>query len=175
MGEMWLNKGKNMNLLQNTDKQIEEYKKFNELNSIQKLKKLKDIKTLGDRKKKGKKKNKKPRERQTVRSYKSYINSKLWTRRKNEFFKKYGKQCSCCNSTKFVQLHHKVYTGIYGNEPDRHLIAMCSNCHNLFHDTYGVKADMQEDTKQFVGEMKSSIHLKKEMEMLENWVKTIGL
>lgn len=179
-GDVAEQKNKHMNLLDNIQIQIEELKKFKELNDIQKSRKIKHTRTLGkmtkeekDKRKKEKKKNKKQKLRETVRSYKSYINSKLWTKRKNRFFRRYGKQCSCCKSTRFVQLHHKVYTGIYGNEPDHHLIAMCSNCHKLFHDTYGVKANMKEETGEFVKEMNESIHLKKEMELLDNFIKSL--
>lgn len=179
-GDVAEQKNKHMNLLYNTQIQIEELKKFNELNSIQKSRKIKHIRTLGkmtkeekDKRKKVKKKNKKPKIRETVRSYKSYINSKLWTKRKNRFFRRYGKQCSCCNSTRYIQLHHKVYTGIYGNEPDNHLIAMCSSCHKLFHDTYGVKSNMKDDTSEFVSEMKESIHLKEEMKKLDDWFNSL--
>lgn len=179
-GDVAEQKNKHMNLLDNIQIQVEEIKKFKELNDIQKSRKLKHIRTLGkmtkeekDKRKRVKKKNKKPKVRETVRSYKSYIVSKLWKKRKNEYYKKHGKQCSCCKSTRFVQLHHKVYTGIYGNEPDHHLIAMCGNCHKLFHDTYGVKGNMKEETGEFVKEMNESIHLKKEMELLDNFIKSL--
>lgn len=126
-----------------------------------------------DKRKKIKSKKKKPKIRETVRSYKSYIVSKLWRKRKNRYYQKYGKQCSCCKSTNYVQLHHKIYTGIYGNEPDNHLVALCMKCHKLFHDTYGIKNDMREDTEEFVSDMKDSIHLKKEMELLDNFINSL--
>lgn len=179
-GDVAEQKNKHMNLLDNIQIQLEEIKKFKELNDIQKSRKLKNIRTLGkmtkeekDKRKNVKKKNKKPKIRKTVRSYKSYIISKLWEKRKNRYFKKHGKQCSCCKSTNYVQLHHKVYTGIYGDEPDNHLIAMCCKCHKLFHDTYGVKTNMKEETGEFVKEMNESIHLKKEIELLDNFIKSL--
>lgn len=180
MGEMWLNKGKNMNLLQNTNKQIEELKKFNEVNSIQKSKKLRNIKKVYREIPVSKKiknwqqiKDKKKRKRKTVRSYKSYIVSDLWEKRKNRFWKKHKKECSICKNTKFVQLHHKIYSNEYGDEPDNHLVALCSKCHKEFHDYYGVKQNMIKDTEEFISEMKSSIHLKKEMESLDNWLQSM--
>jgi len=169
-----------MNLLDNIQIQLEDIKKFNELNSVQKSRKVKHIKTLGkmtkeekDKRKQAKIKNKKPREREIIRSYRTYIVSKLWTKRKNRYFKKHGKICSCCNSKSYIQLHHKVYSGEYGYEPDSHLVALCSSCHHLFHESYGVKSDMKEDTNSFIEEMKQSIHLKKEMELLDQFIKNL--
>lgn len=103
------------------------------------------------------KKKRKPRKRKIVRSYKTYIKSNLWIKRKNRYWKKYGKKCRVCGSSNYVTLHHKEYNNNYGDEPDKELIAMCQSCHFRYHDNFPTKKNMQEETSFFVSQMKENV------------------
>src|SRR3990167_4660208 len=43
------------------------------------------------------------------RSYKIYIQSPYWEKRKNQFYQKFGRKCFICKSPYHVQLHHMIY------------------------------------------------------------------
>lgn len=83
------------------------------------------------------------------RSYKIYIKSVFWEKRKNDWYRKYGKSCKACLHTKYINLHHMFYKN-YGNESDDHLVALCLDCHAEFHELYGVKKDMVKETNEFI-------------------------
>ena len=106
-------------------------------------------------KKKVIKKKKKRKPRKTIRSYKTYMQSTLWKKRKNLYWQKYKKICQACGNKHFVTLHHKIYTGEYGNEPDKDVVALCKRCHSEFHKHYGCSKNMRVETDEFVKHMKS--------------------
>lgn len=85
------------------------------------------------------------------RQYKVYIKSDWWKKRKDEYYRKYGKKCSICSSPRFVQLHHLVY-GNYGHEKDEHLVPLCSSHHASLHSHIGVKGNMIAETVEFIDE-----------------------
>lgn len=85
------------------------------------------------------------------KKYSVYIKSIHFEKRKNRYYKKFGKKCMCCGSTEYVQLHHVVYNNFeFGFEKDEDLSALCIQCHKDFHDTYGVKKDMKKDFNDFL-------------------------
>lgn len=102
-------------------------------------------------KKKVKKKKRKPRK--TIRSYKTYMQSPLWEKRKNRYWQKYKKICEACGKKKYVTLHHQIYNNNYGDEPDDEVTALCHECHHNFHEFYGCKKDMRKETEEFLTEM----------------------
>lgn len=84
------------------------------------------------------------------RSYKIYIKSPYWTKRKNSFYKKYGKFCLICKGSYSIQLHHAFY-GNYGNEADTDLIPLCVEHHARIHQLIGkVKRDMRKETLEAI-------------------------
>lgn len=83
------------------------------------------------------------------KKYREYIKSPWWIVRKARFYKKYGKKCAVCLTTKNIDLHHMVY-GNLGNEKDEHLVALCRIHHDQFHDKIGVKGNMLKETHQFI-------------------------
>lgn len=86
---------------------------------------------------------------QVPQRYKDYIKSKYWRRRKEDYYRRYGKKCAVCKIIKGVQLHHKVYRN-YGKEYDDDLIALCNKHHGDFHNRHGVSGNMRADTDAFV-------------------------
>lgn len=90
-------------------------------------------------------------------TYEEYINGKIWEKRKNNYYKKYGRKCKACNSIEYVHLHHMVYHSYTGNEPDNHLVPLCQEHHNQYHELYGTKKRMVKTTMEFIEYIKNSL------------------
>lgn len=82
-------------------------------------------------------------------NYRLYIKSDFWTRRRADYFKKFGKQCAICGARRRISLHHIVY-GKLGSEKDEHLVALCWPHHEALHNEIGVKANMTKETNAFI-------------------------
>lgn len=117
---------------------------------------IKGDKPLTKSKRVKKKKHKKERKlrkyaNRIPKKYNVYIKTKYWTKRKNEYFQKYGKQCFVCKSSKYVQLHHLEYKNeLFGIEPDEMLVQLCKEHHEEFHALYGVKRKMYQEFDDFI-------------------------
>jgi len=72
--------------------------------------------------------------------YKDYIKSEAWKIRRAKFFKKYGRECAVCKSTRLVGLHHISYKHV-GRELDEELVALCWTHHEAYHIAEGVQQD----------------------------------
>lgn len=81
--------------------------------------------------------------------YDTYINSPLWTERKNKYYQIHRRQCAACGSFNHIHLHHMVYEK-YGEEPDEHLIPLCDNHHKDYHSKNGTQRHMIERTMAYV-------------------------
>lgn len=93
------------------------------------------------------------------RSYFTYLKSPYWSKRKNQYYQKYGRKCEVCLSTGKIQLHHKVY-GDYGFEKDYNLVALCGFHHEQLHLAIGkTRRDMFEETNLLIEEMKQHLKL----------------
>lgn len=133
---------------------IQSDKEFKNKNSIKTIEELERNWANSKKKKKTKKKKRrKERKRTVIRSYKTYMQSALWQRRKNRYFQKYGKICEACKDSKYVTLHHAIYRQNYGDEPDSEVFAMCQRCHHAFHEWCPAKKDMRAETKEFLEDM----------------------
>jgi 5-methylcytosine-specific restriction endonuclease McrA len=110
--------------------------------------------TVGKEWKKSQKKIKKLRKERKYRkripkSYKIYIKSEFWEKRKNIYYRKYGKKCFICGSVEYIQLNHLEYK-YFGEEKDESLVALCRGCHEEFHSIFGVKHKMYEEFNEFI-------------------------
>lgn len=104
------------------------------------------------------KKERKKREykKRIPKKYALYIKSKFWTKRKNDYYRVHKKICQACSSKKFINLHHILYED-FGFEKDENLVALCRDCHEEFHEMYGVKHKMKKETNQFIIEKRELI------------------
>ncbi len=101
-----------------------------------------------------KKKKDKNFDKRVPRTYKKYIKSKFWTRRKNLLFQSFGKKCYKCGSSRQISVHHLRYSSReYGMEKDCDLAILCWICHDKFHQIYGVKKDSHIDFKHYMAEL----------------------
>jgi len=88
-------------------------------------------------------------------SYKLYMGSAYWKKRKLDYFKKHGRACEVCGTENGVTLHHKIYDNqLNGKEPDDHFAALCQYHHQLFHDNHPLKKNMRKETDLFVKTMR---------------------
>jgi len=89
-------------------------------------------------------------------SYKLYMGSAYWKKRKLLFWNKNEKACAICSKKEGVTLHHKRYDVKYGAEPDDALVALCPFHHLGFHENYQLKTNMVKDTNRYILEAKST-------------------
>ena len=91
-------------------------------------------------------------------TYRLYMGSAYWIKRKRDYFSKHGKMCAVCGKTTGVTLHHKIYDAkLYGREPDNHFVALCPGHHHEFHQNHKLAQNMSEDTDMYVTTMKQVI------------------
>lgn len=64
--------------------------------------------------------------------YREYLNTPEWQDRRKRHLKSVGYKCQVCNSGGIIDIHHRTYDR-RGNEGYRDLIALCRDCHSLFH------------------------------------------
>lgn len=109
-------------------------------------------------KRKHKRKPKKQKTTFVTTKYKEYIKSGAWMKRKEQYFKKFGKECAICKSPYRIGLHHISYRHV-GRELDEELVALCWTHHSAYHDQEGVKRD-NSSTHTFIEEERQVLELK---------------
>lgn len=139
----------NINKLKDKEKHLEAtYSLEKRKNKIKKMVRLGfSYKTI---EKAEKKKKPKERIREKPRSYETYINSKVWEKRRNKYWKEHKRICRACGSKNFIQLHHGIYGVFDGSEKDVQLFPLCIQCHRDFHNEHGSKRDMMKETELFI-------------------------
>lgn len=85
-------------------------------------------------------------------SYRQYMGSAYWKKRKLLYWSKHGKTCAICQKKEGVTLHHKRYDVKYGDEPDDALVALCQFHHHSFHESNELKTNMVKATDIYVKE-----------------------
>ena len=94
--------------------------------------------------------NKKIPKGRVPRTYKVYIKSKYWDRRKNLYYRTHIKQCAVCRGYNLITIHHLDYISKeFGNEKDSDLVAICWECHKEFHNEYGVTKNSHKMFAEF--------------------------
>src|ERR1035437_234553 len=66
-------------------------------------------------------------------TYKEYLLSDVWKRKREQKLKESGYKCEECNSKIFLQVHHKTYKHIF-KEPMKDLKTLCEVCHKANHN-----------------------------------------
>jgi 5-methylcytosine-specific restriction endonuclease McrA len=64
--------------------------------------------------------------------YKEYLSGTTWQIKRNLALERARNRCQLCNSRKNLEVHHRKYPLILGNEPQEDLTVLCHRCHNLF-------------------------------------------
>lgn len=64
--------------------------------------------------------------------YKQYLQTPEWQERRKAALKRAGHSCQVCNRRRMLHVHHRTYER-RGVELARDLIALCDECHALYH------------------------------------------
>lgn len=84
-------------------------------------------------------------------TYRQYMGSSYWKKRKNDYFGKFGKKCAVCGKKWGVTLHHKKYDNtLNGKEPDDFFVALCPKHHHEFHVNHKLAKNMEKETDMYV-------------------------
>ena len=67
--------------------------------------------------------------------YQAYLLSPEWKAKRELVFKKQGKRCRECETTKGLHVHHLTYERIF-NERVSDLIVLCEKHHRYIHNRY---------------------------------------
>jgi len=65
-------------------------------------------------------------------TYKDYLASPIWAKLRKQAVERDGYRCRVCNSSKKLDVHHRLYAKIWGEEEATDLTTLCSDCHELF-------------------------------------------
>jgi len=67
--------------------------------------------------------------------YAKYLSHPLWQEKRDEVFKRYGKRCIKCGTTKEIAVHHKTYSDgkMPWEYPNENFIVLCEKCHSATH------------------------------------------
>lgn len=80
-------------------------------------------------------------------TYSELLKSPEWLRKRKVIINRDNGKCCNCDSTKFLQVHHKQYHFIKSinqfkspwDYNHKYLITLCSECHEVGHNKYTVK------------------------------------
>jgi len=78
--------------------------------------------------------------------YYAYLQTDTWKQKRDRVVKRDMGRCRICNSSKFLNVHHRKYPEVYGEELLIDLITLCKVCHELFH--FKINSIRQERTKK---------------------------
>jgi len=68
--------------------------------------------------------------------YQDYLQTEHWQQRRAKHLKSAGYRCQVCNAKAPLDVHHRTYDR-RGEERYTDLIALCRDCHALYHDKLG--------------------------------------
>ncbi len=65
--------------------------------------------------------------------YWKYLKSDIWEQKREAALTAAHSRCQLCNNSNDLNIHHRVYPDILGDEPISDLTVLCRKCHQLFH------------------------------------------
>ena len=65
--------------------------------------------------------------------YQEYLKTPRWKELRKQALINACNKCQVCNSTKRLNVHHRQYPEVWGEEPQSFLTVLCNKCHKLFH------------------------------------------
>jgi hypothetical protein len=66
------------------------------------------------------------------KKYEEYLSTDVWKEKRAKAIKK-TPYCALCSKRKTLQVHHRKYPLVFGDEPISWLTVLCSKCHSTFH------------------------------------------
>jgi hypothetical protein len=70
----------------------------------------------------------------TGEGYKNYLVSDTWKGIRSAAIQRAGGCCQICNSDLMLNVHHRRYPKVLGEELPMDLTVLCRRCHDLFHN-----------------------------------------
>jgi hypothetical protein len=98
-------------------------------------------------------------------SYKSYLRSDVWKEKRNSAIERAQGRCQVCNSENKLEVHHRKYPSILGQEPLEDLTVLCKSCHEL----YTFKIQIPIKLKKEEQSQSKNIKNKKEYKLSKGW------
>ena len=65
--------------------------------------------------------------------YRDYLKSDTWAKIRAQVISDRGEQCERCSSRVRIEVHHKKYPGVWGEETPDFLEVLCHRCHASHH------------------------------------------
>jgi hypothetical protein len=65
--------------------------------------------------------------------YQAYLKSSVWADKRAIALKR-SPCCVLCSSTDYLQVHHRKYPSVLGEEPQSWLTVLCEKCHMHYHN-----------------------------------------
>lgn len=65
--------------------------------------------------------------------YYAYLQTDIWQKIRTKVLQRDLGRCRVCNSRKELNVHHRIYPKVYGEESLIDLVTLCHKCHELFH------------------------------------------
>lgn len=91
--------------------------------------------------------------------YNSYIQSNLWSRKREEAFSLHGRSCQRCKSIEGLHVHHKTYDNFKNENILNELAILCDLCHSLYHQLF--KKPTIKSTNYFIKRKSLKLDTKK--------------
>jgi hypothetical protein len=107
-------------------------------------------------------------------SYRDYLLSDVWKKKRLEAIERAGGKCQLCNRNHCLHVHHRKYS-TWGEEPITDLTVLCEDCHNKFSQQYdyigNTHCPKQKKTKrQLRLERREQKAKKKQMEAAHHYI-----
>ena len=80
--------------------------------------------------------------------YKMYMNSVLWTKKRNERIRIDKGKCAVCGSSHDLNVHHLTYRNFMHEDVDQDLITLCRPCHIMLHRIKDQSAEQYQEYKE---------------------------
>jgi hypothetical protein len=75
-----------------------------------------------------------PPQKTRKEEYHEYLKTDTWFEKKQRVLKRDSYRCRLCNSPNRLNVHHRCYPEVFGEEQDDDLLTLCKNCHEKFHE-----------------------------------------
>ena len=101
-----------------------------------------------------KRKSKRSRKPYKVTSYRAYLETNRWRKKRRKAVERAGFKCEVCGATENLAVHHLTYRTL-GNELPEHLQVLCDGCHSNLHeiDNYLICDPITREYREFIKNM----------------------
>lgn len=75
--------------------------------------------------------------KQFVGTYREYLDSPQWRKKRRAALKIHGERCGVCGSAERLEAHHLHYRTLFMESPRDDLAILCRDCHAIEHEAKG--------------------------------------